>query len=133
MQIVDSISRGAYQLSDPDHMHTSLLLGIWILHQDDLRICLEALDLGQLDEIIYAFPVELQVEAGVLERARQLDNRLTDILDLLLAGNLKAGKAVRRSCFHKCHSLQTHHHLDLIRLMRKLHGDLEETCVEEMY
>lgn len=25
---------------------------------------------------------------------------------------------------------QTDHHLDLIRFMRKLHGDLEETCVE---
>jgi hypothetical protein len=48
-------------------MHAGLLFGIGILDQDDLGIGLEVRNLRQLDEVIDAVAVELEVEASVLE------------------------------------------------------------------
>lgn len=73
-------------------MHTGILLGVGILDQDDLRIRLQIRNLGQLDEVVDAVSVELEMEASVLEGAGQLDDRLTDILDLFLAGDLNSSQ-----------------------------------------
>ena len=51
-------------------MHAGLLLGVGILDQDDLGIGLEVRDLRQLDEVVDALAVELEVEASVLESSR---------------------------------------------------------------
>lgn len=51
-------------------MHAGLLLGVRILDQDDLGIGLEVRDLRQLDEVVNALAVELEVEASVLEGSR---------------------------------------------------------------
>jgi hypothetical protein len=51
-------------------MHASLLFGVGILDQDDLGVGLEVGDLRQLDEVVDAVAVELEVEASVLEGSR---------------------------------------------------------------
>jgi hypothetical protein len=51
-------------------MHAGLLLGVGILDQDDLGFGLEVRDLRQLDEVVDALAVELEVEASVLEGSR---------------------------------------------------------------
>ena len=51
-------------------MHAGLLLGVGILDQDDLGVGLEVRDLRQLDKIVDALAVELEVEASVLEGSR---------------------------------------------------------------
>jgi hypothetical protein len=68
------------------------------------------------------------VEARVLEGARQLDNGLANILDLLLVGHLVQEKPLGQSG-QRIARVKTHHHLDLVGLMGKLHGDLEKALV----
>ena len=51
-------------------MHACLLLGVGILDQDDLGVSLEVRDLRQLDEVVDALAVELEMEASVLEGSR---------------------------------------------------------------
>jgi hypothetical protein len=69
-------------------MHTGLLLGVGLLNQHNLRVGLEVGHLGQLDEVVDADAVVLQVEAGVLEGTGKLDDGLANILNLLLARDL---------------------------------------------
>lgn len=88
LEVVDTITSGSHQLAHSDDVHPSFLLGVRVLHHGYLGIGLQARNLGQLDEVVDTLAVELQMETSVLECARQLNNRLTDILDLLLAGNL---------------------------------------------
>jgi hypothetical protein len=54
---------------------------------------------------------------------------LTDILDLFLAGDLKT-IVIRDAGVPNLPLAKTHHNLDLVRFMRKLHGDLEEAYAE---
>jgi hypothetical protein len=66
-------------------VHTSLFLRVWILHQAYFAIGFEAFHLGQFDVVVDALSVEFKVEAGVLERAWELDDGLANILYLFLA------------------------------------------------
>lgn len=88
LQKIRTIPSRTDQFPNPDHMHSSLLLGIRIFDQGDLGAGLEALDLRQLDIVIDSLTLEFEVEACVLEGPRKLHNRLTKILNLLLARHL---------------------------------------------
>ena len=97
LEVVGPITRSAHQLAHSHNVHPGLLLGVGVLHQRDLGFRFQVRHLGQLDEIVDALAVELQVEASILESAWQLNDRLPDILDLLLAGNLMEK---RLGCFY---------------------------------
>jgi hypothetical protein len=85
VQIVGTVTCSTNQVPDSDHMHPSFLFRVRILNEDNLRIGIEAFDLRQFNEVINALAVKFEVEASVLEGAGQFDDRLADILDLLLA------------------------------------------------
>jgi hypothetical protein len=55
-------------------MHPSLFFGVWVFHQNHLRVGSEALNFRQLNVVIYPISVVFQVKAGVLEGARQLND-----------------------------------------------------------
>jgi hypothetical protein len=85
LEVVHAITGGANQLPDSDKMHTSFFLRVWILHQGYFAIGFQAVHLGQLDVVVDALSVEFKVEASILESAGELDDRLANILNLLLA------------------------------------------------
>lgn len=51
-------------------MHAGFLFGVGIFDQDDLGVGLEVWDLRQLNKVVDAVAVELEVEASVLEGSR---------------------------------------------------------------
>jgi hypothetical protein len=69
-------------------VHPRLLLVVCVLHEGDLGSSFDPLDLGKLDEIVDALPLVLQVEAGVLEAEGEVDDGLTNVLNLFLRGDL---------------------------------------------
>ena len=77
-------------------MHAGLFLSVWVLHEDDLRAGSKLWNLGQLNVIIDALTLVLEVEARVLEGARKLDNGLTQILDLFLTRYLNRTECISR-------------------------------------
>jgi hypothetical protein len=92
VKAVHPITRRTDKLPQSHNMHAGLLLGVGILHQSDFGIRLQVRHLGELNEVVDASSVEFEVEACVLESARQLDDRLADILNLFLAGHLQGKK-----------------------------------------
>jgi hypothetical protein len=87
-----AVARSADELSYADDVHSGLLLSVWVLHEGELRISLQARNLGELKEIVDALPVVLQMETRILERLRRLDDGLAEVLDLLLCRQLRAGE-----------------------------------------
>ena len=89
MGSVGPVPSSSDELAHPDEVHPGLLLSVWVLHQLDLGIRAEAGDLGEFNEVIDALAVVLEVEAGVLEGVRRIDDGLAEILDLLLRRRLQ--------------------------------------------
>lgn len=56
------------------------------------------MNIGQLDEVIDPLTFMLKVETGVLECIGKFDNRLADVLDLFLGGDLRASLASEARC-----------------------------------
>lgn len=69
-------------------MYPGFLLGVWVLNQVDLSVGADAIDLVDGYEVVDPLAVVLEVEARVLQGCRQLDNRLSDFVDLLVGGDL---------------------------------------------
>lgn len=84
MKGIRPVTGSTNELAHPDHMYPSLLFSVWIFNQSQFRLRRKVLDLGQLNEVVYAFALVLQMEARVLESVGKLDYRLTNIMDLLL-------------------------------------------------
>ena len=82
VQQVRSVTRSSDQLSDPDKVHSCLVLGIGVLDQCSFRLLNDLWDLRQLDEVIDPLALVLEVKAGVLEGEWEIDDRLTNILNL---------------------------------------------------
>lgn len=114
MDSIRSVSSGANQLPYSDDMHARLPLGIWVLLQHKIRVCHDIGDLGQLHEVVDTGAIVLEVKAGVLEGLREIDDGLTDVLDLFLRGDL------RLLGLHHLKMLaeRTNHYLGLERLVR---------------
>lgn len=53
----------------------------------------DVLDLGDGDEIVDSLAIVLQVEAGVLQSYRKLDDGLPDFVDLLMGRDLLQGRS----------------------------------------
>ena len=70
-------------------MQTGLPLGVRVLNELDLRLGDEAGHLGQRDEVVQALSLMVEVEARVLEGSRQVDEGLSDFVDLLLGRDLQ--------------------------------------------
>jgi hypothetical protein len=84
VQRVYPVASGANQVSDPDDVNSGLLFRVGVLDQPDLGVGAQSLDVRDLDEIVDALAVELEVEARVLEGRGQLDDGLAQLVDLLL-------------------------------------------------
>ena len=69
-------------------MYACLLLGVGILNKVELGFRCENRDVGNGDEIVYPLAVVLQVKTGILKCSREIDNRLTDFVYLLLGRDL---------------------------------------------
>ena len=82
--VVGPVSCSSNKLPHPHYMHACLFLRVWVLNQSQQRPGLQTLDHREFNEIIDSFAIEVEVEAGVLEGARKLDDRLSEVLDLLL-------------------------------------------------
>ena len=86
---VTSVPRGADELPNPHEMQTGLPLGVGVLNELDLRLRNKARHVGQRDEVVEVLAVVLEVEARVLEGGREVDERLSDFVDLLLGRDLR--------------------------------------------
>lgn len=62
MQRVGSVSSGTNQVADPDDMYPGLFFCVGVLHQLDLGLSTQALDVGDLDKVVDALSVVLEVE-----------------------------------------------------------------------
>jgi hypothetical protein len=71
-------------------VNSGLLLGIGILDQVELGLGAELRDFGQRNEVVDALSLVLQVEACVLESGGEVDNGLSDLVNLLLRGDLRS-------------------------------------------
>jgi uncharacterized membrane protein len=85
-------------------MHPCLCFSVWILYKLTHWLLHNILHLRELDKVIDALALVLEVEAGVLEGVWGVNNGLADVLHLLL----------RRD-----------HYLGLPGGMRELNGQLE--------
>lgn len=64
---------GTDQFPRPEKVYPSLLLGVRVLDEDKLRVWSNTGDLGELNVVIDADTVMLQVEARVLESSGKLN------------------------------------------------------------
>jgi hypothetical protein len=69
-------------------MYPRLFLSVWVLDQVDFSIGPDAIDLVDGYEVVDPLALVLEMEARVLEGCRQLDNRLSDFVDLLMRRDL---------------------------------------------
>lgn len=105
-------------------MYPSLFFGIWVLNEIQFGFGGQIFDFGQLDEIVNSFALVLKMEARVLKRLWKFNDRLTDIVNLLLCGNLLE----LRLCTFSRFALVTYHDLDLLRPVWKIDSQVEESC-----
>lgn len=82
---IGTITRGTDQLSNPDQVDASFFLGIWVRHQAKFRLSAKVGNLGQRNEIIDFLALELEVEARVLKSLWQVDDGLSNLVNLLLS------------------------------------------------
>ena len=87
VQQVGAVTRCANQFTDANKVHAGLCLGVGILDQVGLRVLLNVGHLGQLDEVIDALSLVLEVETGVLEGEGEVDDGLANVLHLLKVAN----------------------------------------------
>lgn len=83
MQEVGTITGSTNQLADARKVHAGLCLGVGILDEVKLWVLLNVGDFGELDKVIDALALVLEVEAGVLESEGEVDDGLANVLDLL--------------------------------------------------
>jgi hypothetical protein len=72
-------------------VYPRFLLRIWVLDQVDLRVGADATDLVYGYEVVDTLAIVLQVEAGVLQSCWELDDGLSNFVDLLMGGDLLRG------------------------------------------
>ena len=72
--VINAISRSTDQLSHTYNMHPCLRLSIRIFLQHQQGLLYNVFDLGQLDEIINALALVLEVKARVLEGVGCVDD-----------------------------------------------------------
>jgi hypothetical protein len=101
---IGPISHCTNQFAHSNDVHPRLCFGIWILDKLTHWLLYNILHLRELDEVIDALALVLEMEAGVLEGVRGVNNGLADVLHLLL----------RRD-----------HYLGLPGDVRELNGELE--------
>lgn len=88
MQSVGPVTGSPNEIPDSDDVDTSLFLCVWVLYELNLGISSKSLDVGNLNEVVYALAVELEMETGILEGSGQFDDRLAQLVDLLLRRSL---------------------------------------------
>jgi hypothetical protein len=88
VESIGAITGGANQFPHTDDVHARLLLCVWVLDEGEDGVGLETRHLGQLDIVVDALAIKLEVEAGVLEQLGCLDDGLAEVLDLFLGGDL---------------------------------------------
>lgn len=88
MECIGPITSGTDEVTDANDMYPCLLFGVWVLYKPNFRLGPQTLDVGDLYEIVDAFPLILEVEARVLESRRELNDRLAQLVNLLLWGDL---------------------------------------------
>lgn len=69
-------------------MYPRLLLGVWVLDQVDFSVGADAIDLVDGYEVVDPLALVLEMEARVLEGCWQLDDRLSNFVDLLMRRDL---------------------------------------------
>lgn len=86
-------------------MYPRFLLRVWVLDEVDVSVGADAIDLVYGYKIIDTLALVLQVEAGVLQSCWKLDDGLSNLVDLLMGGDLLRGNSapakpgsVRTSC-----------------------------------
>jgi hypothetical protein len=84
---VTTIPRGADKLSNANKMNASFLLSIWVLDHMKLGRGAEFRNFGERNEVVDLLAIKLQVEAGVLERRRKVNDGLSDLMNLFLRRN----------------------------------------------
>lgn len=88
MESVHSVASGSNQVPNPNHVHPSFLLCIWILDELHLTPRCKVFDLRELNKIIDPVSLMFEVKASILVGVRLLDDGLSKILDLLLRRDL---------------------------------------------
>jgi hypothetical protein len=81
---VTTIPRGADKLSNANKMNASFLFGIWVLNDMKLGRSAEFRNFGKRDEVVDLLAIKLEVEAGVLERRRKVNDGLSNLMNLFL-------------------------------------------------
>jgi hypothetical protein len=122
LQGVRAVTGGSDELSDANDVHAGFLLRVGILDEYQFGVSLEAGNFGELNVVIDALPVVLEMEARVLKGVRLFNNGLAEVLNLLLRRDLLllapiAGSGGRRSSYHGSRG---------VRLVGQLDGDLED-------
>lgn len=69
-------------------MYPCLFLSVWVLNQVDLSVGADVIDLVDGNEVVDSFALVFEVEARVLQSCWQLDNGLSDFVDLLMGRDL---------------------------------------------
>lgn len=72
-------------------MDAGLLLGVRVLDQVELGLRVEVRDLGNRNEVVDLLTLVFEVEAGISECGREVDDGLADFMDLLLRRDLEKG------------------------------------------
>lgn len=70
-------------------MDTGFTFRVWFVDDVENRLIIEVGNFGDRDEVIDLFAFVLEVEASVSESGGEVDDGLTDFVNLLLGGNLQ--------------------------------------------
>jgi hypothetical protein len=76
VECIGPVTSGTNEITDANNVYPRLLLSVWVLYKSNFRLWPQALNVGDLYEIVDAFPLILEVEARVLESSWELDDRL---------------------------------------------------------
>ncbi|KUI58798.1 hypothetical protein VP1G_11113 [Cytospora mali] len=91
---IGAVSRCANEFPDPDHVYPRFLLRVWVLDQVDFGVGADATDLVYGYKVVDTLALVLQVEAGVLQSCWELDDGLSNFVDLLMGRDLLRGNSV---------------------------------------
>ena len=83
------VSGSSDQLSNAHEVDTCFLLSVWILDKVDDRVFSELRNIRKRYEIIDLLPLVFEVKASILEGGGEIDDRLSDFVDLFLWGDLE--------------------------------------------
>lgn len=88
VQGICSVSSSSNEFPHSNDMQSCLFLIVWVFHQLDFGFRCKVFNLWDLDEVVYSFSLVFEMEAWVLKGTRRFDDRLANVMDCLLRGDL---------------------------------------------